>query len=382
VKKNKKTFLMKIKKIVRKQCCLLILLVTVIADGLQAQLSFQFMPALNGQTVNGLFSAQLQHNGPGNYYGRVKITVKEEGNKTVLAAITPEIAVKPGANLLTSLMPQSRIQFGNTAAASLLIQTGKFPEGDYEYCFEFTGTENKTNAGEQVFDDCFNYFIQPMVPLQLVYPADGDQLCNTRPELSWQPGMPFNSHLRYRVLLTEKKEKQQAADALMNNVPVVQQDNIAGYMLLYPPQAAPLQKDKHYVWQVIAYLGNTKLTQSELWEFSTKCGGEKTDSCRESYRELSSSLNGNFYIAANTLRFTITNPYSKEKMDYSITDLADPAKKIDKLPEVIVQTGLNKIDIALEDIKGLAPNKIYLIKIINIGQQPLYLRFIYKGDAL
>ena len=139
---------------------MLILLVTMLAGGLQAQLSFQFMPALNGQTINGLFTAQLQHTGPGSYYGRVKITVKEEGNKTVLAVITPEITVKPGANMFTSLMPQSRLQFGNTAAASLLSQTGRFPEGDYEYCFEFTGAENKINAGEQVFDDCFNYFLR------------------------------------------------------------------------------------------------------------------------------------------------------------------------------------------------------------------------------
>jgi hypothetical protein len=307
--------------------------------------------------------------------------VKDGNNKKVLTALTPEITVKQGVNVLTVMMSQSRIQFGSNPAAGIISQTGRFPEGEYEYCFEFTGVE-KSNAPEQVFENCFNYLIQPLIPLNLIYPGDGDEICNTRPELTWQPAMPLNNNLRYQLMLAEKKGKQQAADALMNNVPVLQQDNIAGFMLLYPPQVPALQKDKIYVWLVIAYLGNTRVTQSEIWEFSTKCDDKKADSLKGSYRELSSSLNGNFYITGNTLRFSITNPYNKEKMDYSIIDLSDPARKIDNLPEVKVQTGLNKIDIEMEDIKGLDANKMYLLKIRNIGNQPLYLRFIYKGDAL
>ncbi len=369
---------MNIKPSVRKEIGLLLVMFTMTQYSLHPQVGFQFMPALNGQTVNGLYTAQVQNTGFTSFYGRVEITVKDDGNKTVLVALTPELVVKPGNNLLTPLMSQSRIQFGSNAAASILSQTGKFPEGEYEYCFEFTGIENKSNAGEQVFDNCFNHLIQPMLPLSLVYPADGDQMCNTRPELSWQPGMPLNSQLRYRLILTEKRAQQQAADALMNNVQVLQQDNIAGFMLLYPPQAPSLQKDKDYVWQVVAYLGNTKLTQSEIWQFSTKCDGKKIDSSSESYRELSGSLNGNFYVTGNMLRFTIINPYNKETMEYSITDLADPAKKIRNLPEIKVQTGLNRVDIDMEDIKGPERNKMYLLKIKNIGNQPLYMRFIYK----
>ena len=348
---------------------------------LSAQVSFQFLPAINGQSVNGLYMAQLQNTGAASYYGRTQITVKDEGNKTVLVILTPAMQVKPGNNLLMALMPQSHIQFGNSAAAGVTSQTGRLPEGGYEYCFEFAGTENKTTA-EQVFENCFNHLIQPTIPLALVYPADRDQICSTRPDLSWQPGMPLNSQLRYRLILTERKVNQQGADALMNNVPALQQDNIAGCMLLYPAQAAPLQKDKDYAWQVVAYLGNTKMSQSEIGEFSIKCDDRKIDSSRESYRQPGTSLNGNYYITGTILRFTITNAYNTQNMDYSITDLADPTKKISNLPAVKIQTGLSRVDIPLEDIRGLVLHKIYLLKINNIGNQPLYLRFIYKADAL
>jgi hypothetical protein len=373
---------MKTQMILKKLFILLIVIIVTVPAALQAQVSFQFMPALNGQSVNGLFMVQLHNAGLLNYNGKVKITVKDGNNKIVLVALTPSIFVRQGGNMISALVSQSRIQFGSSTSANIISQTGRFPEDEYEYCFEFTGTENKTNADEQVFENCFTYIIQPLIPLSLIYPGDGDEICNTRPEFTWQPAMPLNSNLRYRLLVTEKRNKQNAADALMNNVPVFQQDNIAGFMLMYPPQVPELQKDKQYTWQVVAYEGNTKVTQSEIWQFSIKCDDRKLDSSKESYRELSGSLNGNFYMAAGILRFSITNPYSTEKMEYGITDLSDPVKIIKNLPDVKVQTGLNKIDIALEDVKGLEIDKMYLLKIKNIGSQPLYLRFIYKGDVL
>ena len=299
---------------------LLLIGCSVTAGSLNAQVNFQFLPALNGQTVNGLCIAQLQNTGPASYEGKVKITVRD-GHKIVLVALTPAITIKPGVSTLSASMSQCRIQFGNNAVAEMISQTGRFPDGEYEYCFEFTGIE-KANATEQVFENCFSYLVQPLIPLGLLYPPDKDEICNLRPALIWQPALPLNGNLRYRVLLTEKKEGQQAADAIMNNMPVLQQDNIPGFMLPYPPQSPDLQKDKNYVWQVIAYMGSTKLGQSELWLFTTSCRDKKTDSLKESYRQLSGMLNGNYYVVVNTLRFSITNPYSNDKMDYSITDLS------------------------------------------------------------
>ena len=96
---------------------------------------------------------------------------------------------------------------------------------------------------------------------------------------------------------------------------------------------------------------------------------------------MSGLLNGNYYIAGTTLHFSITNPYNAAGMAYAITDLSDPLKKIENLPAVEMQTGLNKIDIDMQDVKGLEINKMYLLKVKNIGNQSLYLRFIYKGHV-
>ncbi|MEP6748957.1 MAG: hypothetical protein ABJB86_14595 [Bacteroidota bacterium] len=338
------------------------------------------MPALNGQSVNGLFTAQIRNTSTILYNGKLKITVRDVNNKIVLLALTPAVSVKPGITLVQALAPQTKIQFGNSPAANSIAQTGRFPENEYEYCYEFSGMENKPGTDEQVFENCFNYLIQPVIPLSLVYPGDGDELCNARPDFNWQPAMPAISGYHYRIIVTEKKDHQAAADALLNNVPVFQLDNIAGFILRYPPQAPDLQREKKYVWQVVVYESGTKVTQSEIWEFGIACNDRKPDSSKESYRQLTSVLNGNYYMSGGTLRFSVTNPYSLTGMQYSITDISDPTREINNLPPVKVQTGFNKIDIALEDINGMQINKNYLLKVRNIGDHILYLQFIYKGN--
>ena len=72
---------MKIKDIFKKGLPLLLIIVAWLApaDVLHAQVSFRFMPALNGQTVNGLFVAQLQNAGLSTYDGKIKITVRDGG---------------------------------------------------------------------------------------------------------------------------------------------------------------------------------------------------------------------------------------------------------------------------------------------------------------
>jgi hypothetical protein len=358
---------------------LLLWLFSLSACIVQAQLNIQFTPALNGQSVSGLFTAQVQNMSAGAYQGKIQITVRDGSNKVVLLAITPVVTIQPGPYPIQVLASQTKIQFGNSPSAVLTAQTGRFPGSEYEYCFEFNGTGTKPGADEQSFENCYNYTIQPIIPLSLVYPGDGDELCNTRPAFNWQPAMPLVGSYRYRIMVAEENGQQSAVDALMNNVPVLQQENI-GFMLPFPAQLPDLRIHSKYAWQVIAYEGGTKITQSEIWAFSINCNDKKLDTAKESYRQLSGSLNGNYYISQGTLHFSLINPYSMQNMQYSITDISDPAREIGNLPPVKVQTGLNKIDITLEDVNGMQVNKMYRLKVRNIGDHALYLQFIYKGD--
>lgn len=346
-----------------------------------AQVTMQFTPSINGLSVAGLFTVQVYNANAFAYHAKIKITVQDGNNKTVLIATTPALLIKPGINAIQSLAAQSLLRFGNSPFAHIAAQTGRFAESDYEYCFEFNGAENKQGADERVYENCFRYAIPAILPLNLVYPGEGDAICNTRPGFTWQPAVPSVNSRRYRLIVAEKKQGQTDGDAIINNTPVLMQDNIIAYAQSYPAQMPDLQKGKKYAWQVVAFEENIQVTQSEIWDFSIDCDDKKPDSTKESYRQLSPILNGNYYISTGILKFSILNPYGPVNMQYAITDIADPSKKISNLPFVKVQTGLNKIDLDLADIKGLEANKMYHLKINNTGDHVLYLQFIYKGNA-
>ena len=154
--------------------------------------------------------------------------------------------------------------------------------------------------------------------------------------------MPLVSRYRYSIAVAEKKDGQAAVDALSDNIHVFHQENIAWSTPPYPPQVPDLQKNKQYAWQVTAYDGNTRITQSEIWTFSINCNDKSPDAGKESYRQLSGSLNGNYYVAGRVLHFSIINPYGKTKMLYAVTDVSNPAVEIGNLPVINAQTGSNK----------------------------------------
>ena len=345
-----------------------------------SQVIIQFAPAINGQTINGLFRAQLQNNSLLSYNGRLKISVKDGGNNTVVTALTPSFLLKPGNNFLQTLVGQSNWQFGNSSASKIVAQTGRFTENDYEYCFEFIGTENKPGADEHVFENCYTYNLQPVFPMTLVYPGDGDILCQTRPGFHWQAPVPGSGNYVYHITVVEKKDKQDMHEAIINNVPVFQQQHISGATAYFPPQLPELQKQKTYAWQVEAYQGETRITESEIWTFTVNCDTRKTDSSKDSYRQLSTSLDGNYYTADGALRFSIINPYGLAIMQYTLIDLSDPTNQIRNIPTIKIHTGLNRIDLPLEDISGLSRDKMYLLKVLNIGDRVQYLQFIYKEN--
>jgi len=345
-----------------------------------AQVLIQFVPALNGRTMNGLFMAEVQNASPITYSGKMKITLKDASNKIVLMALTPSFLLKPGRNSIQTFSVQARLQFGNSSSAKVLAETGRLPENDYEYCFEFTGTENKMGAEERVYENCYNYSVQPVFPLTLVYPGDGDAFCETRPAFTWQAAIPLTGSYQYKLVVVEKKDRQELQDALLNNIPVYHQDNITGCVAHYPPQLPELQKDKNYAWQVLAYQAGIPITQSEVWKFRIRCDNRRPDSSNESYRQLSSYLDGNYYTAKSSLRVSLINPYRITTMHYTLTDISDPGHKIENLPAIKIQTGLNKVDIGLEDISGLELNKMYQLKVTDIGDHTQYLQFIYKGS--
>lgn len=343
-----------------------------------AQLNMQFVPEVHGQTLEGLAHLQINSAYPAGKQVYIKITVRGNTSGQILSGVTPPFNLMTGLNQINrSAFSGTRFVFGKNDAGFQLSQTGKFLPGEYEYCFEaIVGDEKLGNA--EYFDNCFTGNVSPAAPLMLINPMDGDELCNTRPNFSWQPMIPLVPNTRYRFLLVQKSERQSPEEAINNNVPVIFQSEILGNMLLYPPSIRELLKDREYAWQVTAYSGNSILTKSEIWQFKIKCEEEKPLLVDDSYRELREVADPSPYLAQPRVRFSFNNPYNEGTLSYSIAGTENTLEPIKKLPVLKMQRGLNKLEINLEDWNAFKTGKEYLLSVRLENGKVLKMRFTYK----
>jgi hypothetical protein len=348
---------------------------------LKGQINFNFSPVIYGQTIDGLAYVQIINTSGMDLRGFVTVKVREISGQDVVSIRTTNFLLRQGVNNISrEAFSNARFSFGRNSFGSILNETGRFAEGEYEYCFEADITESKQAQLPQLFETCFESKIQPLTPLLLIDPADGDESCNKRPNFLWQPPMPLPATARFRLMVTEINEKQDIAEALIYNIPVINQANLFGNNLFYPPSAPELKEGHSYAWQVTVYTGKTILSKSEIWVLKIKCDEKKQDINTDSYRELKETDDGNFYIASRVLRFSFNNAYSSGELNYSIENLSDPQSAIKNLPKLKIFSGLNKYDLDLSENRSFKNGQEYLLRVKLINNRELRLRFIYKDE--
>lgn len=342
-----------------------------------AQVSFVFVPAVQGRTLDGLLRVKLM-NAASTGSASLLITVTEQRSGKVVSIKTRPFTIMPGLNTLPAgVITTAAINFGVSRNATLVRQSGFFAAGDYEYCFELLADKNGDVAGMQ----CFDHMLEPFSPLLLVTPTEQEQLCDKRPSLFWQPLLPAVPGMMYRLVLTEIKSGQAMIEALHYNLPLVNQMSIPGPFLFFPPSAPALQEGHHYAWQVTAYQGDIELANSEVWDFTIQCKDSVNMPPTDGFRDIEDLTKANFYIAAGRLQFSVRNIYDKTALEYNITCITDPTLKIKSLPKVSLQHGLNNIVIDMRDNKSFADGNSYLLTIKLPSGETRHLRFLYKNPA-
>jgi hypothetical protein len=346
------------------------------------QVLINFNPAVYGQSLEGLSFAQMVNLYPQDLNGAVTIRVRETHAGNVATIRMPAFLLRRGSNTIDRLaFSKALFSFGKNKYGSLLSQSGKFPEGEYEFCFEIDLSSSKLPAGAlPVIENCFIHEVHPLTPLLLINPVDGDEDCNKRPQFTWQPPMPMPMNARFRLILTELKEKQDPIEAINFNTPIINQGNIPVNQLNFPFNAPELKEGKKYVWQVTVYTEKIILEKSELWLYKVKCPEENLEQVSGSYREMKEGIDGNYYVADKIVRFSFNNPYNAGVLSYTIVSLANPGLAIKNLPKLDMQAGLNKHELDLRERKDFKNNQEYLLSVHLANDRELKLRFLYKNE--
>ena len=352
----------------------------LLSGGTLGQVTIRFVPAQQGATVQGLAFAQVISNSKEVFRGYLTIRVGSTSGKKILEMQTGVQEFRSGVNLLDpAAFSKAMIRYGNHEQVELVRQTGRFPEGELEYCFTLSVTDAKDPALTE-FEQCFIHQNQPFTPLILVDPVDGDEICNLRPNFFWQPPIPVPPGSFSRLMLVELQQGQDPVLAMANNMPVLAQQGITGNMLTYPSQLPDLRKDKTYAWQVVVYSGNTLVTRSEIWTFKTSCEQALQEPDIKSYRELKEQVAGETLLTRGALKFAIRNPYESGPLNYYIVSMENQEKKIRNLPKFQMRNGLNQYSLDLDSYNAFKEGESYLLVVEMKNGRKSYLRFVFTYE--
>jgi hypothetical protein len=173
-----------------------LLLLVLLSASAHAQLSFQFVPEINGRNLDGLFACRISNMTQQKIAAVMTITVTERKAGTVCLVQIPEFAIFPGSNPLPiSAARSASIRFSTGRLGQLTGFNKSFPEGDYDYCFSLSFPHSDNPPAEQ----CFSYLLAPFADLNLLDPYNNDMICDRRPILTWQPLIPNVPGAQYQL---------------------------------------------------------------------------------------------------------------------------------------------------------------------------------------
>ncbi len=308
----------------------------------------------------------------------VEVEVRTSMNDLVVRMRSNPIYLSSGSTRLTgNSVTFSSMQFGSSRFADVLRVAGNFPPGNYEFCYSIF-EDNKSATPPLLGQECFLVELSPIGNIELVYPANRDSLCSVVTTLQWTPIIPAPQGIQYQLYLTELRQDQTSSEAIMTNLPIINSRNLLQNFYSLQQFAHLLQNGKSYAWQVIGYIGNQPVDRSEVWTFTYGCPIDPAIPKGDSYRSLDNMQWGNYLRVNEILRFSINNPYGKLPVKYSIRNLANLSEQVRQLPKLVLQHGINYVDIDLTDCKGLEKGTSYELIVQLPGHSPKKLLFIYE----
>lgn len=339
---------------------------------MNAQVRFTANPIAISRNADALLSATATSSYATVTVGELNIIVTEEGtDKPIVSIKFANISLLPGANSLSRFRSLAGRSFYDNELSRITANTGLFPPANYMICYRFEPEDKLLPSTNN--EQCFFNTVLPKTPIVLIQPIDS--ICNFRPYFTWSGRKAASSNVAFKVVCTEINEKQSAEEAMQNNFPLINQLIYhQANQMAFPTGTPAFKAGKKYAWQVFELAENNILNSSEIDEFIVGCA-ELVSNGVESFAEVKSFYTGRKYYFTNTINFSFNNPYAENKLEYSIIHVATQ-KKLTNLPDIKMTTGLNKIILNTEDIKGLQKNEQYKIEIYNLATTTHYINFI------
>jgi hypothetical protein len=260
---------------------------------------------------------------------------------------------------------------------------GFLPVGVFNICYSAIKIESDNT--ELLGEECETVEVEPISPPQLMMPLDEEWVDFTRPLFTWLPPSPYNTlgSLLYDWTLVEVQLTQSPADAIQQNIPVLERLNIAFNNLQYPLSAAELDTGKLYAWRVSAKNNTTPVGNSEIYSFRIRKYAPDTGAFVSVgyYSKLRRVVDASYIICGGVLRYEYLNELNEASVNLSIVDLSHNRQPVNlDSANYPVQYGQNFQQLDLRDHPGMVDKHLYLLELTNAKQEKWWLKFEFRKE--
>jgi hypothetical protein len=190
---------------------------------------------------------------------RISIKMELEGSLVVQTntaqVVTRQVPFGTEVFMADEVIDYNALQFYGTFATQI-AQTGMLPAGTYSFCVSLVDLNGVIISAPM--EVCKPMTITSYQAPELIFPTQNVQLQASALQstsLTWSPLTPVPpaiQGLKYVVAVSEVYPHQTPSQAFFANMPLIEEEVMAGNQLLWPPEVGMPEDTIQYVWSVKA----------------------------------------------------------------------------------------------------------------------------------
>jgi len=308
-------------------------------------------------TTDQIWNFNILNGGKQSLSATLELNLKRDGTATVMTSKLINFDIPKGMSIVSNTQKIiSQTTYGNDATSQSFQNTGILAPGNYTICVTI-----KNALNQPITYSCMELQVNSFTLPVLTFPLNESAIYNNYPMLTWLPVLPATiSGLTYKLELwkTGRGNNFKETGNLFETTLI--ENNLQYYAGL-----PLLENGKNYSWKVSAYAEDFYLGCSDIWEFSvnTTANAKEAGEEENSYRVIGDHTPNADYTAEAILKISYKNIANDSLLTYSIFPIDMPDSLLAGLPEILLKTGINNIDVDIQSLELFVNEQKYTLEI-------------------
>jgi len=330
----------------------------LIGEAVFSQTTISFLPVNEYFfTTDQVWNFNIINTGKQSITSSVEVILLKNGSYPVMTTNVQNFEIQKGLNIFSNAKKALAVtSYGNDVNSQSFQNTGILSPGSYAICVTI-----KNPIYQTIGYSCRELNVTSFTLPVLTYPLNEETIYTSNPILTWLPVLPATlQDLTYKMEIWKT-----GAGANFKMTGNLYETTLIENVFPYNMGLPILQTGETYSWNVSAFAGDFYLGSSEIWEFTinTTAIAKVAEEDEASYRVIGDHTPNAEYTAEAILKIAYNNIANDSLLNYTIFPVDLPDSSLTGLPEIILGSGINNIDIDIQTLDIFITEQKYTLEI-------------------